>query len=619
MNDTPSDRSPAGPTRYRIRWTVWSVLAALIGGAPALAQRGGSPVSFTVQPSVLRLGESAALDFSVQGARAPSPPVLPPLPDFQVQSTPSKSSQTQIINGRVSSSVSYRYRILPKRAGTFAIGPIEYRLDGKTHNLPAVTVRVLPRDTGNGGSAQSLSDLVFSRLALSKPNAFVQESVTLVISVYSRADVQLGRDFSLNNLPKSGVTLDDFRELGSERTEIDGQIFSVRKFYSTCRGLTAGDFEFAPTLSVPVAVPRRSPSSRRSLIDQMFSTMETQTVPVDPEPVTLTVMPLPETNRPDSFSGAVGTFAFSAKASPREVEAGNPVTLTMHIEGRGNLDAVSAPQPDLGDTFKLYEPRLVDKQTTRSGGSKTFEQVVIPRDDAVTEVPRLAFSYFDPDAAAYRTVEQGPFRIVVNPSSQAATRIVDTGPAPDQTRILEVLEEDIAYLKTDPGDWIAADTTRLYRRQATLGLQILPPLIALSLFAVSRRRDALARDHARSRRRRAPKRAREGIRRAGSALDHGDYAAFHEAVWDALGDYFGDRLNLAPGEISGDEVARRFSGGGLSEADLTTLRDVFAACEQARFGFGRTGETMTDPERAAADTLLQSLETVLEVCEEVRL
>src|SRR3989304_6153889 len=48
---------------------------------------------------------------------------LPELGKFMIVSEPSQSSSVQIINGAVSSSVTYSYVLQPREAGKFTIGP----------------------------------------------------------------------------------------------------------------------------------------------------------------------------------------------------------------------------------------------------------------------------------------------------------------------------------------------------------------------------------------------------------------------------------------------------------------------------------------------------------------
>ena len=123
---------------------------------------------------------------------------------------------------------------------------------------------------------------------------------------------------------------------------------------------------------------------------------------------------LPEDNRPQDFSGAIGQFDFQASVSPLQVKAGDPLTLKMEIKGSGNFKDFKIPEFTAAG-FKTYQPSVKN-----AGDDKTAEEVIIPTNSSIKEVPAMQFSYFDTSIKDYKTVTQGPFDIQV------------TAPNPDQ-------------------------------------------------------------------------------------------------------------------------------------------------------------------------------------------
>ena len=69
---------------------------------------------------------------------------------------------------------------------------------------------------------------------------------------------------------------------------------------------------------------------------------------------------LPEDNRPDDFSGAIGQFDFQASVAPLQVKAGDPLTLKMDIKGSGNFKNLKMPVFK-APGFKSYEPQIKDQ------------------------------------------------------------------------------------------------------------------------------------------------------------------------------------------------------------------------------------------------------------------
>lgn len=603
----------------------WAGAAAAAGCLAAAASGAPLEVEFDVKPKAVRLGDMVSATFTVSGADDPPAPELPPLPDFRVSSRPAMGRQTIMSNGRIHTSRTFTYQMMPTKEGTFRIGPIDYEVDGREITLPAVEVRVAPRDAVSAGSGQRLDDLLFARIELSNDDLYVQENAEVLLSVYV-AELRLGRDFQLSGLPTSGLSFQSFRDIEGDREYLDGRMYTVRRFRSYVRGLTAGRFEIAPTLTVPLYSTSQRSRRSSSVFDSFFFRdlmSASRPIEVRPPPVTVTIRPLPEAGRPSDFSGAVGQFQFDAQAQPRTVQAGDPITLTLGISGRGNLDAVSAPKLDFGPAFRLYDPRLVSKQINDSltYGRKSFEQVIIPVREDIEALPQVSFSYFDPESDEYRTLRRGPFHVTVTPGEEAAARVVQApreehGAAAD----VDVLEADIAYLKTQPGRWRNRRPPAWYLRGSFWAVQSLPPLLSAVAFAVARRREGLARDQARSRRARAPRELAGRLPEVQRALEEGRHREFYEALWHALSSYFGDRLNLPPGAVAGPQVVNAFERAGMPSEHLDRLRHLFDLCEQARFGFSPSDQSaMTDSDRRAAGVIFDKLQAVIKQCEKVRM
>jgi hypothetical protein len=267
----------------------------------------------------------------------------------------------------------------------------------------------------------------------------------------------------------------------------------------------------------------------------------------------------------------------------------------------------------LGDHFRVYDPKLTSQKLAQdeTQGIKTFEQVIIPRSEQASELPSLRFSYFDPLEAKYKTQVRGPFPLEVSPAAEGGVRTVEAAPGPRNTQVRQ-LGRDIVYLKDAPQAWHIRGQQAWYASPGFLALQVIPVLLFGIVSLAARRRDNLAEDVAKARRLHAPKSARDGLRRARSALENSESRAFYEALWEALAAYFADRLNLAPGEVTQDVVVAAVTRGGLGPDDVQGLRDLFHTCEQERFGAAgnASGKEQRD--------LLDRLSHLLRRCEKIR-
>ncbi len=598
-----------------------SARPAVVGLLLVMAQTTAAfHVRMELQPDALEMGESAELVIMVQSEDPPGEPERPNIPGLRITGPRTEHTLSRTMINGVSEHrrfTTYRYTIIPLQPGEYTIGPITYTHANQTIEVPAQTLKVAPPSTLRGaqGHAQDLSDLVFARLSANKNQIYVHEEFILTIAIYSRG-VNLGRDLSLMNMPDTGLSMQPFEELRATREIVDDQIFDVRRYQARIRPLTAGAIRFNPELRIQLLVPREERRGR-SLFDDpffrgMFSNMEAHPFDLELEPLAVVVRPLPDADRPNSFTGGVGLFDFSARATPAEVRPGDPITLSITIQGDGNMDTVAPPAIQESELFRVYPPRLTGTELNRaqSRGKKRYEQVIIPRSSEATEIPALPFSFFEPDTEQYQTITAGPFPLTMLEGDPSVSRVVRADDTVGDHRA-RIIGQDIVYLKPAPARWTHARTGSWHTRPAFLGLQTAPPILVLAVFVLARRRRALDTDIARARRYRAPRSARPGLRQAEKALASGSGDEFYNGMWAALTAYFGDRLNLPPGAVTTEEVQRVMSRNGLSSDHLDTIARLFAACDQRRF----SGVT-TAP--ASMKQHLDEFRCILKACERVK-
>lgn len=149
-----------------------------------------------------------------------------------------------------------------------------------------------------------------------------------------------------------------------------------------------------------------------------FPVMRTDTFRALDAVRTLDVRPVPETGKPPSFAGAVGaTFAVSARASRSVVQLGEPLELELTVKSDQRLDGVQlAPLDGPGGLPKGKFALPSDAplgELSDDGLRKTWKVAIQVTDATTTEIPGIAFSYFDPAKAAYQTIHTEPIALSV--------------------------------------------------------------------------------------------------------------------------------------------------------------------------------------------------------------
>jgi len=538
-------------------------------------------VSFQVQPLLMNLGETATGNLTFHGARSAPGVNFPHIPGLQITGT---GQQMQFGTG--GARVTQTYNIFPQKAGTYTIGPYELDFQGEHLTIPATTFEVR---APNGKASTATNEMIFARIDLPKKSPTIHQVFDITLSLYFLPNIQLTREISLiGGFPESGFILGNFEEMQTIREEVDGQLYTLRRFRARARALTAGTFTLEPALRVNI-VDRNAKQSHdpfSGFFNDPFRRQASTPLRIAAPPSQITIRPIPKEGRPADYTGAVGHFQFSMDVRPRELKVGEPITVTLSLRGTGNIAAAIPPSYQDSDRFKAYEARQAGDIPDRAAerGSKTFEQVVIPRTDALKELPALQFSFYNPEALRYETTSAGPFPLTVHPSENGSDALLlqVPGNASMGGKAL-VLGTDIIYLKSAPARWLAPaarDASPWVKR----GIYGLAPMALLGLIVATRRRKRLASDIALARRQKAPRSARASLRKAEAALkqDPTVVSVFTPLTAAAL-DYFGHRLNLPPGAIEASLILEKLQAAKADSALLDKWHEFFALSDQIHY------------------------------------
>jgi hypothetical protein len=583
-----------------LKLEIGNLKFAILAATLATVRLFGAEVTMTIQPPLIQLSESATLSIEVREAKNPQRPVLPDVPGLQFTSA-GQSQSSSWVNGKTDRFTAFNFKIYPQKSGTFTIGPFEYKIDGETKTLQG-ELKVVGT-SGEVSQPQSWSDIVFSRIEIDRESAYVQEPFGLTLSIYSRQGVQLAGNINLTGMPETGLDGLQWQEMQAGRDLIDNVVYDIRRFQTRTRAMSSGVFEFQPVITVQVVVPNQQ-RNQDPFFGSLFQRTETRPVDLPVEKASITVQPLPAEGRPPGFSGAVGQFDFQMSAHPLAVHPGDPVTLTMIVSGDGNSDRVMSPPLPLNGSFRLFgEP--IRKQESHA---VRFEQVISPRSADVTEIPSIPFSFFDTQSGRYRTVNSPAIPITVMEASNSTAQIF-------------VSKESMVLPPPETPFATESDLQRIAARLKSLWMNIRPWLwtlpaaltLALAIFLGQRIYKAQQSDTARIRRQKAPQAARKALRAARHAQRKGDGAAFYDALWNALTDYFGHRLNLPPGDVTAATVLRALSRAGMDPEPIHALRHVFEQVEASRYGL----PVEKSPENM--ENLQNSLEQILRRCEKSKL
>jgi hypothetical protein len=420
--------------------------------------------SASVSPTVIGKNETTELRLMVENAQDVQQIIPPSFKDFIVVSGPNQESSVETVNGVTRQSIGLTYELQPRAKGNFTIGEAIAKADGKTLKSNAVKLQVTNATSSSASNRNSgnfpfsgLSSLyddgmpradnrdyilkkgenvqekvaknIFIKVDADKTSCYVGEPVVVNYKLYTR----LKSESNITKNPSfNGFSVVDLSQPGRPyyaTEKLNGKeynVYTLRK--SQLYPLQAGamEAEIAEVDNTIHFVKEDYFKSRRGSTDALLEdlgfaglpadAMQDEKVTLQSKPLIINVKPLPDTNKPASFNGAVGSFTLDAGVEKSTFSTDDAGKFQFTISGRGNMNLLNAPEIKWPDGIESYEPRMVEslnKQDVPVSGSKGFEYSFTVKKAGTFTLPPVEYSYFDPVQHSYKIISTKPVTITV--------------------------------------------------------------------------------------------------------------------------------------------------------------------------------------------------------------
>jgi len=537
--------------------------------------------NFYGQVSSKKVQVGTAFDFQIVIMVNASNYIPPAFKDFDVVAGPYQSNSTQNVNGVVSQQVILSYGLVAKKEGKLTIGPASIISNGQKLESPPISIEAL-----KGAGAASARDPnklggndLFIKTGVNKSKCYIGEQVTITQKVYCRLQIVGLQKFSQ-------PAYDGFYSQAQESTSkgivavenVDGVNYNTYELYRTEAIANKSGKIILNPIEQGLVVRRQSNSKPRNVFEQFFgaSAYEDINVTANSRPVTVEVLPLPEEGKPENFNGAVGNFQYKIQTTRNELKANEAFSLKMTVSGKGNLKLLGAPTIHLPDGFETYEPKV-----SESSNSKTFDYLVIPRNEGEYLLTGLDFSYFNLETKKYVTASASEIKIKVlppHPNSPGAQVYSQ------QSQVKET-ENDIRYIKK--GDFLLLKSETEFFNSFTHIALIVSPLIAL--FAVL----FFRRNHIKNnsnitlvKERKAAKLAKKQLMSAEKLMNENKKDEFYTEILNALNNYMSHKLNIPVADLSREKINLILLQKQISDNTKSKLMATLDTSEYAKYAPG---------------------------------
>ncbi len=614
--------------RFR-RGTAGLALSWLIVCAAAPSARGQQPqVETAMGDSEIYFGESVMYQVRVLHAEKFSAPDLSAIEkSFRIEAAGDQSLNSQsitIVNGRMTQQVvrghDYRFRLTPLQPGRIRVPSAAVVIDGQKYfgtefelNVVAprkqdwvraeivatpmrayptqpftVTLRVTMRPLPDGDTREPVALLrqqpVLSMPWVTQPPKGVAAKGDLnaqLSGMLSRERRGFALDginvqsndpffggFSMFSRAQSAVVLPAARR--EKQVGLDGRTydFFVYEIALPFTAEKAGDAVFGPALLKGQFIT--GTSGREYTGEKLVVSAPALTVRVlDPQ----------TQNAPDDFSGAIGSFALTAAATPQKLRVGDPLTLELIVRagpGSGSMDLVGAPVLNEIEAITRDFTVIDDKPVGETkDGVKRFSYGLRPKKPGV-RIPSITMSYFDPVGETFKQARSEPLDLEVSAGASVATADLVTGQR--STTDKDEIKSVVGGLRQNISDLRELGDQRTDIRMVLVlpfGLMILYALLNL---CVQRHRQ-LSSDVGWQRKQRALREARLTLEKAKADLSQAP-----SLMRACLLGFVADVCNLPAAGLTPRDAEQALERLGAAEASRKDLVSLLESLEAMAYG-----------------------------------
>lgn len=565
----------------------------------------GQDVALTVEyPSVVTAGQQFSVMWSVNsGGGEFSAPSFEGFYKLMGPQT-SYSSNTQIINGKMTRQTSYTYvyYLQALKEGKYVLAPARFTIKNKTYSSDSMKIEVIsgaPQNQNTVASSgktsgdeqtaiNSTGGDIFINLGLNRKEVYLGEHIVATVKIFTRVNLSGINEIkfpSFDKFLKTDLTTPPLNSLQQEN--VNGTIYGagvIQQFLLYPQ--VTGEIVIDP-VQITVLIQQKSGQS-----DPFFGDFFTsyQNVPraVASQSMKVNVKPLPGI-QPSDYSGVVGKLEMKATLNKDTVNVNDAVTYRITVSGNGNLKVAATPQLKLSPDIEVYDPKISDDIKNGTGGTtgqKSFEFLLIPRHYGDFTIPSISYSFFNTAKGKYETLSTGEFHFHARKGTDQNTGITVYGGMSKED--VKYLGKDIRFIKSSPGN-LAKSADLIVSKRSFYSLYAFALIIFLIILFIRREQIRRNSDLSLVRNRKAAKVAVKRLHNASVCLKNEQIDKFYEEILKAVWGYISDKLNIPVSDLTRNNAVSALSERGIDEERLKSLNEILDKCEYARFAPSASG------------------------------
>ena len=557
-------------------------------------------VSFEAKVSKKRLGlnERLRIDFEMNENGDNFNP--PNFINFHVVSGPQQSVSRSWVNGVQSFSKTYTYFLTPKKKGKIVLGQAEVNINGEVYKTSPIEIEIIsavekPNDPNNTDNI--IDGNIHLVAEISKNNPYLNEGITVTYKLYFRNPISISDVQELES-PSYGDFWSHLIKIGRAEINMRGSykgepynevIWRKAVLYPQ----KTGKLILEPlTLNLSLNLP----SNRKDLFGRRILTQAQKMITTGKD--IIRVKGLPQNNKPDNFSGAVGEFDFDVILNKNALKASESFQVKIKVKGKGNLKLFNLPSINVPNTLEVYEPEHEENIQIAVSGMEGFIEdnyTIVPEYQGKYPIPPVKFTYFNPKTALYKTLNSQDLLVDVFDGPQAGSKRANMVVS-ESKQIIETSENAFRFIKLNTE--LTPVNKKIFWMSNRFWILLFTPLLLIitaylfKFFVFEKTEDAST-----SKQRKAQYLAKKYLSSAKKVFHN--QILFYEALERALHNYLKAKLKIETTELSKSKIEILLLDKKVKQQTALDYVSVIENCELARYAPGSSVNIQSDFEKAS--------------------
>ena len=557
-------------------------------------------VSFEAKVSKKRLGlnERLRIDFEMNENGDNFNP--PNFINFHVVSGPQQSVSRSWVNGVQSFSKTYTYFLTPKKKGKIVLGQAEVNINGEVYKTSPIEIEIIsavekPNDPNNNDNI--IDGNIHLVAEISKNNPYLNEGITVTYKLYFRNPISISDVQELES-PSYGDFWSHLIKIGRAEINMRGSykgepynevIWRKAVLYPQ----KTGKLILEPlTLNLSLNLP----SNRKDLFGRRILTQAQKMITTGKD--IIRVKGLPQNNKPDNFSGAVGEFDFDVILNKNALKATESFQVKIKVKGKGNLKLFNLPSINVPNTLEVYEPEHEENIQIAVSGMEGFIEdnyTIVPEYQGKYPIPPVKFTYFNPQTALYKTLDSQDLLVDVFDGPQAGSKRANMVVS-ESKQIIETSENAFRFIKLNTE--LTPVNKKIFWMSNRFWILLFTPLLLIitaylfKFFVFEKTEDAIT-----SKQRKAQYLAKKYLSSAKKVFHN--QILFYEALERALHNYLKAKLKIETTELSKSKIEILLLDKKVKKQTALDYVSVIENCELARYAPGSSVNIQSDFEKAS--------------------